>query len=55
MKNSTKIAISLLSLAAIPFINGCSSSTETVKETSATTTYVPAPAPEVVVQPAPVV
>src|ERR1700692_70294 len=51
MKNSTKIALSLMSLAAVPFISGCGSSTERVKETSATTTYVPSPQREVVIQP----
>jgi hypothetical protein len=52
MKTSAKIAISLLSLAALPFINGCSSKTEDVSKT--TTAYVPAPSQEtVVVQPAP--
>ena len=57
MKNSTKIAISILSLAVIPFVSGCGSSTSTerVKESSNSTTYVPAPAPQVVVQPAPVI
>ena len=54
MKYSTKIAIALLSIAAIPFLSGCGSSTEKVKETS-TTTYVPSPPAEVVAQPAPVV
>jgi hypothetical protein len=54
MKYSTKIAISLLSVAAIPFLSGCGSSTEKVKEVSSTT-YVPSPPAEVVVQPAPVV
>ena len=52
MKNSTRIAISLMSLAVVPFVSGCGSSTEQVKETTATT-YVPAPPAEVVVQPAP--
>jgi hypothetical protein len=55
MKNSTKIAVSILSLAVLPFIGGCGSSTEQVKETSVETKYVPAPPPQVVVQPAPVV
>ena len=47
MKNSTKIAISLLSLAAIPFVSGCGSSTEQVKETSSSTTYIPSPPQQV--------
>ena len=37
MKNSTRIAISLLSLAVVPFVSGCGSSTEQVKETTAST------------------
>jgi hypothetical protein len=55
MKNSTRISISLLSLATTPFISGCGSSTEQVKETSSSATYIPSPPPQVVVQPAPVV
>ncbi len=57
MKNSTTIAISIVSLVAITLISGCGSSTsnERIRETSATTTYVPSPPPQVVVQPAPVV
>ena len=56
MKNLTKIAISLLSLAAIPFVSGCGSSTEQVeKTTSSSTTYVPSPPRQPIIQPAPVV
>jgi len=57
MKNSTKIAVLVLSLYALPFLGGCGSSTEQVKETSSTTSYVPVAhePPQVVVQPAPVV
>ncbi len=52
MKNSATIAISLLSLAALPFINGCSSKTDEVTRTTAA--YVPPATQEtVVVQPAP--
>ncbi len=57
MKNFTKATILILSLSALPFLGGCGSSTEQVKETTSTTRYV-APVPEpaqVVVQPAPVV
>jgi len=52
MKNSVKIAISLLSLAALPLISGCSS--KTVEVTRPTTAYVTPPTQEtVVVQPTP--
>jgi hypothetical protein len=54
MKNSTRIAVSFLSIAALSLITACGSSTEQVKEKdTVATTYVPAPPPEVVVQPAP--
>jgi len=54
MKKFATIAIPLLSLIALPLINGCSAKTEEVKRTAAT--YVPPPSQEtVVVQPAPVV
>src|SRR6266481_8081658 len=53
MNSSSKIAISILSLAALALVSGCSSKTEEVKSTTA---YVPLPSQEtVVVQPAPVV
>ena len=54
MKQSAKIAIAMLSIAALPLIGGCSSKTEEVKSTTAA--YVPPATQEtVVVQPAPVV
>jgi PBP1b-binding outer membrane lipoprotein LpoB len=50
-KLSRWIALSALSIAVIPFLSGCSGSTDHVKETTSTTTsYVqPAPAPMTVV------
>jgi len=57
MNNFTKATILVLGIAALPFLGGCGSSTEQVKETTSTTRYVqPLPEPaQVVVQPAPVI
>jgi hypothetical protein len=55
VKSLAAISISILTLAALAFIAGCESSTEHVKQVSATT-YVPSPPAQVVVEPpAPVV
>lgn len=47
MKHSTRIAISLLTLAAIPLLAGCESSTEQVSKTR----YIALPPSQVVVEP----
>ncbi len=54
-KLSRWIALSALSFAVIPFVNGCGESSDQVKETSTTTsTYTqPVPAPVTVVLPPP--
>jgi hypothetical protein len=49
MKHSTQLALSLLGLAALPFLAGCGSSTEQVKETSTATYATTAPAAQPVV------
>jgi hypothetical protein len=55
VKPLTAIAISVLILTSIVFVEGCESSTEHVRQVSSTT-YLPSPPAEVVVQPsAPVV